>query len=99
EKHQSNVKLATTPLTNHFKLSLDQCPKTDAKVFYVSVVGCLMYIMGDPLIIRYVDSDYVDDRRSTTRVHDSSLGGQGSFIAYRASKGIGYWARWILVAL
>jgi hypothetical protein len=41
----------STPLANHFKLSLDDCLKTDAeakymsKVPYVSVVGCLMYVM------------------------------------------------------
>jgi len=39
------------PLTNHFKLSLNQCLKTDKKVAnlteipYASVVGCLMYEM------------------------------------------------------
>jgi len=41
----------STPLANHFKLSSNQCPKTDkgvadiAEVPYASVVGCLMYAM------------------------------------------------------
>ena len=47
----SSAKLIRTPLANHFRLSLDQCPKSDreiedmAKVLYVSAVGCLMYAM------------------------------------------------------
>lgn len=47
----SNAKIVSTPLANHFKLSLDQCPKTGAeaeymsKVPYASAVGCLMYAM------------------------------------------------------
>ena len=47
----SSAKLVSTPLVNHFRLSLDQCPKSDreiedmAKVQYVSVVGCLIYAM------------------------------------------------------
>lgn len=47
----SNSKVVSTPLANHFKLSLDQCPKENAKVDdmskvpYVSVVGCLMYVI------------------------------------------------------
>ena len=47
----SNSKVLTTPLENHFKLSLDQCPKIDAeakymsKVYYASVVHYLMYVM------------------------------------------------------
>ncbi|KAK2425531.1 secreted RxLR effector protein [Trifolium repens] len=47
----SNSKAVTTPLANHFKLTLDQCPKSDSeieymsKVPYVSAVGCLMYAM------------------------------------------------------
>ncbi|KAL0392736.1 UNVERIFIED_CONTAM: Retrovirus-related Pol polyprotein from transposon TNT 1-94 [Sesamum radiatum] len=78
----------STPLANHFKLSLEQCPKTAreienmAKVPYASAFGCLIYLKGtvghgvifgrqrnDPLVVRYVDSDYVgdlDDRRSKT---------------------------------
>lgn len=45
EKHVS------TPLTNHFKLSLEQYPKTSSeikgmsKILYAGVVGCLMYDM------------------------------------------------------
>ncbi|GMI89691.1 hypothetical protein HRI_002638400 [Hibiscus trionum] len=47
----SKAKPLSTPLANHFKLSTEQCPKTDkeieemAKVPYASVVGCLMYAM------------------------------------------------------
>ena len=47
----SNAKSVSTPLANHFRLSLDQCPKSDkeikdmAKVPYVSAIGCLMYAM------------------------------------------------------
>ena len=46
-----NAKLVSTPLTNHFKLSIVQCPITDSKkegmskVPYASVVGCLLYAM------------------------------------------------------
>lgn len=41
----------STSLTNHFKLSLDKCPKKNTKVnyiskiHYVSFVNCLMYAM------------------------------------------------------
>ncbi|XP_058776952.1 secreted RxLR effector protein 161-like [Vicia villosa] len=44
-------KVVSTPLSNLFKISLDQCPKIDAEVEYMSnvpyasVVGCLMYVM------------------------------------------------------
>ncbi|KAE8721509.1 hypothetical protein F3Y22_tig00015910pilonHSYRG00102 [Hibiscus syriacus] len=44
-------KPVSTPLANHFKLSSEQCPKTDkeaedmAKVPYSNDVGCLMYAM------------------------------------------------------
>ncbi|KAE8673805.1 hypothetical protein F3Y22_tig00111772pilonHSYRG00229 [Hibiscus syriacus] len=47
----SSAKLVSTPLANHFKLSSEQCPKTDkeaedmTKVPYSNVVGCLMYAM------------------------------------------------------
>ncbi|KAL0301487.1 UNVERIFIED_CONTAM: Retrovirus-related Pol polyprotein from transposon TNT 1-94 [Sesamum radiatum] len=47
----SKAKLVSTPLENHFKLSIEQCPKTDrevedmAKVPYASAVSCLMYAM------------------------------------------------------
>ena len=47
----SSAKPVSTPLANHFRLFLDQCPKSDkeiedmAKVLYVSAVGCLMYAM------------------------------------------------------
>ena len=49
--NMSNAKPVSTPLAKHFKLSLDQCPKTNAeveymsKVPYVSAVGWLMYVM------------------------------------------------------
>lgn len=48
---KGNLKAMSTPQANHLKLSLDQCPKIDAevkymsKVPYVSVIGCLMYVM------------------------------------------------------
>ncbi|GMJ10704.1 hypothetical protein HRI_004739600 [Hibiscus trionum] len=47
----SKAKPMSTHLANHFKLSTEQCPKTDKeieemeKVHYASVVGCLMYVM------------------------------------------------------
>ncbi|KAE8661582.1 putative ribonuclease H protein [Hibiscus syriacus] len=47
----SSAKPVSTPLANHFKLSLKQCPKTDkeaedmAKVPYSNAVGYLMYAM------------------------------------------------------
>jgi len=45
----SNEKLVSTPLAKHFKLYVDQCSKTNAKVeymsIYVSEIGCLMYVM------------------------------------------------------
>jgi len=47
----SNAKPVSTPLANHFKLSSNQCPKTDkevedmAEVPYASAVGYLMYAM------------------------------------------------------
>ncbi|KAE8657094.1 hypothetical protein F3Y22_tig00116997pilonHSYRG00993 [Hibiscus syriacus] len=47
----SSAKPVSTPLANHFKLSSEQCAKTDkeaedmAKVSYSNVVGCLMYAM------------------------------------------------------
>ncbi|KAE8686658.1 hypothetical protein F3Y22_tig00111036pilonHSYRG00002 [Hibiscus syriacus] len=47
----SSAKPVSTPLANHFKLSLEQCPKIDKeaedmkKVLYSNVVGCLMYAM------------------------------------------------------
>lgn len=34
----SNLKVMSTPLMNHFKLSLDQCLKTDAEIVYMSKV-------------------------------------------------------------
>jgi hypothetical protein len=46
-----NAKPVSTPLTNHFRLSISQCPKTVeeiedmSKVPYASAVGCLMYVM------------------------------------------------------
>ena len=46
-----NAKLISTFLANHFRLSTNQCPKTDdeakdmSKVPYASAVGCLMYAM------------------------------------------------------
>ena len=49
--NMDNAKPISTPLENHFRLSTNQCPKTDdevkdmSKVPYASVVGCLMYAM------------------------------------------------------
>ena len=46
-----NSKPLSTPLANHFKLSSEQCLKTDkdiedmSNVPYASTVGCLMYVM------------------------------------------------------
>jgi hypothetical protein len=46
-----NAKPISTTLTNHFRLSTSQCPKTVeetedmSKVPYASAVGCLMYVM------------------------------------------------------
>ncbi|KAL0423291.1 UNVERIFIED_CONTAM: Retrovirus-related Pol polyprotein from transposon TNT 1-94 [Sesamum radiatum] len=47
----SKAKPMSTPIANHFKLSIEQCRKTDrevedmAKVPYASAVGCLMYVV------------------------------------------------------
>jgi len=47
----NSAKPVSTPLANHFKLNLNQCPKTNkevadmAEVPYASVVGYLMYVM------------------------------------------------------
>ncbi|CAA0825269.1 Uncharacterized mitochondrial protein AtMg00810 [Striga hermonthica] len=47
----NEAKPVSTPLANHFKLSVDQCPKSDketqdmVEVPYASAVGCLMYAM------------------------------------------------------
>ena len=47
----SSAKPIRTPLANHFRLSLDQCPKSDreiedmAKVPYANAIGYLMYTM------------------------------------------------------
>ena len=49
--NMDNSKIVSMPLANHFRLSTNQCPKTDdemkdmSKVPYGSVVGCLMYVM------------------------------------------------------
>jgi len=46
-----NAKQVTIPLASHFKLSKEECPKTQeemaymSKVPYASVVGSLMYAM------------------------------------------------------
>ena len=46
-----NAKPVSTSLTNHFRLSTTQCPKTDdgvqeiSKISYASTVGCLIYVM------------------------------------------------------
>lgn len=47
----SKAKPVSIPLENHFKLSLEQCLKTDSKIEgmskipYASAIGCLMYAM------------------------------------------------------
>ncbi|KAL6314158.1 hypothetical protein AAG906_011900 [Vitis piasezkii] len=49
--NMDDAKPVSTPLANHFRLSTNQCPKTDdevknmSKVSYASVVGCLVYAM------------------------------------------------------
>ena len=49
--NMSNAKPVSTPLAKDFNHSVDQCPKTDVEVDYMSkvpyanVVGCLMYAM------------------------------------------------------
>ena len=49
--NMENAKSVSTPLANHFKLSITQCLKIDdvvqdmSKVSYASVVRCLMYAM------------------------------------------------------
>ncbi|KAH9331630.1 hypothetical protein KI387_003738, partial [Taxus chinensis] len=49
--NMQDVKLVGTPLAGHFKLSKEQCPKTEqernqmSKVPYSSAVGSLMYAM------------------------------------------------------
>ncbi|KAK9067917.1 hypothetical protein SSX86_012028 [Deinandra increscens subsp. villosa] len=46
-----NAKPVSVPLSQHFKLSLDGCPKTDEEVNdmkdvpYANAIGCLMYLM------------------------------------------------------
>ena len=46
-----NAKPVSTPLANHFRLSISQCPRTVeeiedmSKVLYASAMGCLMYAM------------------------------------------------------
>ncbi|KAE8715810.1 hypothetical protein F3Y22_tig00110160pilonHSYRG00625 [Hibiscus syriacus] len=51
EQYLHCLKVFSTPLANHFKLSSEQYPKTDkeaedmANVSYSNVVGCLMYAM------------------------------------------------------
>ena len=46
-----DAKIVSTPMAQHFKLSLQQCPKSEKErqemlqVPYASVVGCLMHAM------------------------------------------------------
>lgn len=50
----SKAKHVSTPFLNHFKLSLEQCPKTDSKIKdmskipYSRAVACFMYVMVFP---------------------------------------------------
>ncbi|KAE8653948.1 hypothetical protein F3Y22_tig00117056pilonHSYRG00559 [Hibiscus syriacus] len=78
----SSAKPFSTPLVNHFKLSLEQCPKTDKeakdmeKVPYSNDVGCLMYAMVCTRpdlahvvsqVCKYMSKPgNLDNRRSTT---------------------------------
>ncbi|KAE8729042.1 hypothetical protein F3Y22_tig00004004pilonHSYRG00037 [Hibiscus syriacus] len=78
----SSAKPVSTPLANHFKLSSEQCPKTDkeAEIWQSQVdLSVLKGYCGtwnvfgsqrdNPLVVGYVDSDYagdLDNRRSTT---------------------------------
>ena len=47
----SKAKLVSTPLANHFKLSSNQCPRSDKEkdemkiAPYASAIGSLMYVM------------------------------------------------------
>ncbi|KAL6327885.1 hypothetical protein AAG906_027282 [Vitis piasezkii] len=49
--NMDDIKPVSTPLANHFRLSTNQCPKTDdevkdmSKVPYASAMRCLMYAM------------------------------------------------------
>ena len=49
--NMNNAKPVSTPLANHVKLFIVQCPKTNSEkddmsmVSYANAVGCLMYIM------------------------------------------------------
>ncbi|KAL0459210.1 UNVERIFIED_CONTAM: Retrovirus-related Pol polyprotein from transposon TNT 1-94 [Sesamum latifolium] len=70
----SKAKPVSTPLANHFKLSSEQCPKTDHEIEDMAKVS---YASNVPLVDGYVDSGYagdLDDRRSITR-YVFTLGG------------------------
>ncbi|XP_073099673.1 uncharacterized protein [Elaeis guineensis] len=49
--NMKEAKVVSTPLAQHFKLSLQQCPSSEKeyqemlKIPYANVVGCLMYVM------------------------------------------------------
>ena len=49
--NMNEAKLVSTPLGSHFKLSMEQSPKTEeerdymSNMSYVSTIGCLMYAM------------------------------------------------------
>ena len=46
-----NAKPISTPLTNHFKITKEMCPKTQEEIIYMSrvpyssTIGSLMYVM------------------------------------------------------
>ncbi|PNY16220.1 hypothetical protein L195_g012935 [Trifolium pratense] len=74
----SNSKVVSTPLANHFKLTLDQCPKLDLAQAGTTCHGIMFSSgNGDHSAVGCVDSDYVsdmDDKRSTTE-HVFTLAG------------------------
>ncbi|KAL0415708.1 UNVERIFIED_CONTAM: Retrovirus-related Pol polyprotein from transposon TNT 1-94 [Sesamum latifolium] len=78
----SKAKPVSTPLANHFKLSSEQCPKTDREIEDMAKVDVGHGIIfgsqqNDPLVVGYVNSDCagdLDDKRSTTG-HIFTLGG------------------------
>ncbi|KAK4400677.1 Retrovirus-related Pol polyprotein from transposon TNT 1-94 [Sesamum angolense] len=78
----SKAKPVSTPMANHFKLSIDSVLRQIVRHRWETVKWIFRYLKGtvghgiifgsqqnDPLVVGYVDSDYagdLDDRRSTT---------------------------------
>ncbi|KAL0332844.1 UNVERIFIED_CONTAM: Retrovirus-related Pol polyprotein from transposon TNT 1-94 [Sesamum calycinum] len=95
----SKAKPMSTQLANHFKLSLEWCPKTDREIEDLAKVPSrhhwetvkwifryskvllgmeLFWAISNPLVVGYVNSDYVgdlDDERSITG-YVCTLGGR-----------------------